>query len=1071
MKIFNSNKGAVTVFLTLILVPTLLITSIFVDVSRVYLVTSLAESAGDLSLNGLLSNYDGDLMNWYGFMGSAQNMDDKMTASEDDFKNTISTKINEGNFNFLATKVEGEDKLINKVEEYNLSQPAMIKKSIVEFMKYRGPIEIVERIIDKIKNSGVEDFTKFSEMDKFEDLRKQKDKFYEKESEFSNRVYNTYLKLDEYTNKTREYGIDTVESLEKLNGKVKEVKKVYNFAHDKLFEKYVYVNGINNDADPLTSMTKQLKPKSHYTEIINKDNTKFDSSDVISKETVEKVLDEMDTDFQKLKTDVDTINGRLDSNEILKTKPGINASETNIWKWWRTFEDATSGSEMDTLVVLANEVGQRYLTLDMYDRVKIEGDDDGSVKQRLTDLITEVKPYMAKNIYKDGTGQFAKFANNAFEITSTYKNNLDYGQEKINYLGSETTLNEAFTDVSETLYNTKKNNEEIIELLDLIIEGEKGGMFYLDEKVASLDDLKKLAKEYEQELKNWKQEADEAWDGSKPDKPEDDPAYLDLTDKDEIKKRDANTEGQDGTVIGNIASAVTDENVQILKDRLIAIKEGFKEMNKGISKMTYNDFEVTGTKKASVSLDTFRKNLFKNAYNSNSSKYAGLTTNSEIESNSNSLFDSMFQNEYKSLDMERFKDINKSPTLIPAEDRVNIPELYMYTYKMFKGLNKDDLDKKKKEVSDAKDTAEQKLEEALKLSRFKGEETPTVKREFTSAGGFSAEDVFSAGIGILQNILDLNLKDMRDDLYATAYAMSMFSYATYDNEGRFKLLPKSEREGLRSQDAEGKYASKDGIWFSDELNKDVKFKNRTLTGMRISKENNAAFMAEVEYLLFGETDKNSSNVDKAYGTIFAMKFPLNFVSAMSNFWKNISLNSVAAAIQGATAGIVPIPLTKLIVITLLTTLETSKDLDRLEAGFPVEIYKPKDTDWIYEIPEISDLPGMISEISNPKNDKNLKNDKGLTYSDYMTLFTALSLKGANGQRTYQRMAEVIQTNIGHKSKNDGYSLKNSQVYYKLKSKLKVDPILFTLPIFSNYTDGHLEFEDWTTFDVDITRGY
>lgn len=1070
MKKFNSNKGAVTVFLTLILVPTLLITSIFVDVARVYLVSSLAESAGDLSLNGLLSNYDGDLLDWYGFMGSAQSMDDKMSSSEEDFKETISSKIEDKNFNFLTSKIEGEDKIITKMEKYNLSEPEMIRKSVIDFMKYRGPIEIVERIVDKIKNSGVKDFTKFANADIFEDLREQKQKFYEKESEFSNRVYNTYLKLDEYTNKTRDYGIDTVESLGKLNDKIKEAKNVYKFAHDKLFTKYRFVDGIDGNAEALSSMTKQLKPKSHYTEIINKDNTKFNSSHVIDKATVEKVLNDLDKDFQKLKIDITNINAQLDSHTLLKTKPGTKSSDANIWKWWRTFEDITSGSQMDNIVQVANNVGQYYLTLDMYNRVKIEGDDDGTVKTRLTETFNEVKTYMSQNIYKDGSGQFVRFANNAYEITNTYKNNLDYGQEKIKYLGSETTLDKAFSDLSETLYNTKIHNEEIIKLLDVIINGEKDGFLYLNEKVASLDDLKKLAKEYEQELKQWKKEADDAWNGSTPAKPEDDPAYLDLTDDDEIKKRDAHA-NKDDTVIGSLSSVVTDENVQILKDRLEAIKEGFIEMNKNLDDMTYNSIELTGVNKKAVSLDVFRKNMFKNGYNNNSSKYDGLVTNSEFNTNSTELFNDLFNNDYKQLDMARFKDINKSPTLIPEKNKVNVPKIYKYAYDMFHGKNKEELEEKKKEVSDAKDKAEKKLDELINLSRFKGEPQPTVKQEFTGPGGFSAGDVFKAGFEILQNIINLDLYNIRDDLYATAYAMSMFSYATYDNEGRFKLLPKSERKGLKSQDALAKYKSKDGVWFSDELNDEVKFKNRTLTGHRISKENNAAYMAEVEYLLFGETDENASNVDKAYGTIFAMKFALNYISAMSNFWSNDVLTYVAGAIQAATAGIVPIPLTKIIVISLLTTMETWKDLDRLEVGFPVEIYKPKAEDWVYQIPSVKNLPAIINDIMNPKNDEKLDNDEGLTYSDYMTLFTALSFSGPNSARTYQRLAEVVQTNIGHKANKDDYSLKNSQVYYKLKTKLKVNPLLFTLPLFAKYTNGKIELEGWTTLDVDLIRGY
>ncbi|CRH91952.1 Uncharacterised protein [Chlamydia trachomatis] len=64
-------------------------------------------------------------------------------------------------------------------------------------------------------------------------------------------------------------------------------------------------------------------------------------------------------------------------------------------------------------------------------------------------------------------------------------------------------------------------------------------------------------------------------------------------------------------------------------------------------------------------------------------------------------------------------------------------------------------------------------------------------------------------------------------------------------------------------------------------------------------------------------------------------------------------------------------------------METWKDLDRLEVGFPVEIYKPKAEDWVYQIPSVKNLPAIINDIMNPKNDETLDNDEGLTYSDYI----------------------------------------------------------------------------------------
>ena len=57
----HKNRGAVTVFLTLVLVPTIVFAAVFTDVSRVQYSKAMAESAADLALDSLISRYDEDL--------------------------------------------------------------------------------------------------------------------------------------------------------------------------------------------------------------------------------------------------------------------------------------------------------------------------------------------------------------------------------------------------------------------------------------------------------------------------------------------------------------------------------------------------------------------------------------------------------------------------------------------------------------------------------------------------------------------------------------------------------------------------------------------------------------------------------------------------------------------------------------------------------------------------------------------------------------------------------------------------------------------------------------------------
>ena len=61
MRCFHKNRGAISVFLVIILVPCMLVSSVFVDISRVQLSRAVAESSADLALSTLMTYYDYDL--------------------------------------------------------------------------------------------------------------------------------------------------------------------------------------------------------------------------------------------------------------------------------------------------------------------------------------------------------------------------------------------------------------------------------------------------------------------------------------------------------------------------------------------------------------------------------------------------------------------------------------------------------------------------------------------------------------------------------------------------------------------------------------------------------------------------------------------------------------------------------------------------------------------------------------------------------------------------------------------------------------------------------------------------
>lgn len=100
-------------------------------------------------------------------------------------------------------------------------------------------------------------------------------------------------------------------------------------------------------------------------------------------------------------------------------------------------------------------------------------------------------------------------------------------------------------------------------------------------------------------------------------------------------------------------------------------------------------------------------------------------------------------------------------------------------------------------------------------------------------------------------------------------------------------------------------------------------------------------------------------------------------------------------------------------------------------------------------------------------------DKGLQYSDYLTLFVYLGLQREDeaSEKMYLRMADVIQANMRKATGESDYNLTNTQVYFRLKAKLRVDPLMLTLPYYSDYVEDPTKNDDWCTFEVETIRGY
>lgn len=170
-------QGSVTVFLTIILLPSFLFGGYLVDASRLEAAKNIISSSGDLALNAALSEYSQDLYEFYGLLATAENPEqlqsqiqmyfDNMIESSNmlqgsdsetvelvrNLKSYLKNPTQEG-FDNLIHLQSNDDLSISGVEDSKISNPDVLKNQIVEYMKYRGPISLSTGLITKLKTIG-----------------------------------------------------------------------------------------------------------------------------------------------------------------------------------------------------------------------------------------------------------------------------------------------------------------------------------------------------------------------------------------------------------------------------------------------------------------------------------------------------------------------------------------------------------------------------------------------------------------------------------------------------------------------------------------------------------------------------------------------------------------------------------------------------------------------------------------------------------------------------------------------------------------------------------------------------
>lgn len=1097
LKLFYGQRGAVTVFLTLILVPVIVVCTCFIDLSRVKLAQGMVKSAGDLAMNTALTSFDQTLNEIYGLLASCQSREEVVDSVDRYFMESLSSRELETSqvqqfiksLNNLLGKAEETEEVndllcitmndgsfaLEEVENGNLTNPAVIKEQIVNFMKYRSVIdgtqelvamltesanaaknvkensemikaqqdaaEAEEEALDKLKvlYHAIKDYQDMKITKEYveeivnEDMREIQDKYYQAHvfTVKNTLNYKSYMDKFDYTvkiNPNIEYSVKEKPG----TGDFKKTLKDYNRALTEYIN-CTYKDPDNNLYDIIEHSITDRKPHYLWQHFIQK-YQKLNDSGILARYI--EAADNLVKNYNIMLATKNAMNANgifTDDSQILKMK---------TYEYPRNIGDQpyASWSESSSPVEKTYQEWYEYFT-------------GGDLAKNLFEVLQEdfsTPGGLYEQLYRH-MSYYTKPENN-----STYKNTVPYNR------------------MVKEVYQRLKGDENSI--LKTLWKAKNK----LHDAKGKIDGARNAVRSYVSSMETWKEKIDHS------------------SSEFSTDQRAILQEMQ--TEKGSIYGKVTELDLNELEDRMSELENNLNSLITVFDEMQYGGKKLKNIKD----------------YNTLKSRCASFVNESEIPVNENDLThfcDHTFLADGNKgfkvdfIDIEWIK--SKSPDL-EEDSAPDQPAVYGVLLENFKDKTENDEKKdehkkykdKSKDTSDSKenvkrdDTSTPYLKSVdtqlmLKTNRpSDGLEALTKETELSGnldEAGEEADNFFSEIQKVLSNILT----SCRDQLFVTDYIMSMFTYDTYTNEQLYRIASDIEEEKKSGKKLNSLSETKamlaspsDEIKTLWESEKATDTWNKTITNQMMSTANNYSYGNEVEYILYGGLNEN--NKLKAWASIFAIQFAMNSIYGVGEFWSptktdtGMAIEGVAQAIFAGTGGIVPVAVSKVVLIMALVAAETAHDISCLKAGMPVALLKDEYT-WFYSWESVEkSLTDASSEgKSTGAYDPAASGKWKFTYSNYLSIFLFVKqISGNSAKGIYLRTADVIQANMQLRlNKSDGenaYLLKKSKTYYRLKADFTVHPLMLQLPVVLNSgmaEDNPKDNANWYTISYEEIRGY
>lgn len=1101
-KFLKSARGALAVFMGIIVIPLVTVTSVFIDSSKVVLARSLAESAGDLALNTVLTNFDKELNEYFGLIASAQDTTQAFDMAREFFVSSMLSQATEmedsdgvrritGAFSkdkaysdFLGLQVKSGDVSVSALKDGSLANPALMKKQIVEFNKYRAPVNALAELYDFLTSSKKQ----IEELDDIADMTDKKTEFYEDESDLVDSLKKLRDRLLDYdsVNITEGYLKETREILKKDGN-------IYKF-YDSLYEKIIYdfINVYDEKGNRLehkqrNTLTEGDERPYYPTKTITVTDEEGNSSsqkipDI--EEAIRTCIGYCAAYKSNESNLVKTLfsNGLCDisGNNVVDIYSSKSGSIYDV-QYWALAEQVLNknNSIVDTFVTsyklmtgyfkTLKTCYEKYMDLDADIKAaySVNGsfnpkkgtytnfnDNAGQVAygnqdRTYIDHVNGIRNFIT-NVTKTGTGSTGNGANeyniivgNLNRIYSAITSGSSSYQKNgnIDKSAAEAKIQEYNKVLDER--NTKlANGIEVIQYCLDIIEGK--GWF-----TASLED--KL-KDYETSYGKWNS-AVSGLSGSD--------SELVEQNRQEIRNKESGVEKDDPNNI--LLSKIKVGDINQLKTRLMNVKNLLTEYQKGIKALKFCDKSIVDIEGVGDATKAVRAAI----------KGKGLESNSFYTDKIDKL------KQAKSIETPNESSLEIKDGNHPELSR-NEPTLRKEIYEFFKRQEqakaesnldeKSAKDKKKKfeekSGNDKDDGADFETGSSTGASTVEIKDKPNLPSGTTTADSYASKSSDAGNVAETLGSLFADFAEgMRDDLLVTDYIMRMFSYDTFEKE---LLLDCAEDSGNapKTMTEWDKKKSTFQEQLKNNMDKTSWNYNKNLRNIAINDSNGASYLNEVEYILYGGS--NTSNKLAAYCYIYAIRFGCDLAPVFSQWYNDTVVTTLATSISSATLGVLPMPLVKVLICLALTCVEAGIDMAYIRNGFGIKFIKPKKE--LFCSFGTDDIGTGESEAGKACVGIGISKDGAFfRYSDYIQLFLLLKLMGNGESDVLKRTGDVIQVSmVKH---NDEFLLTNSQVYFNLNATVSVKPLMLAQPINASSANPFKDLSEIVSFTYNVSRGY